>query len=83
MIINQMSSGSLMFIYIAEISRSDTVMGTCMLTCMVSQMLQGMCTTYIINSWIGVIGLFAIFSLINLIAFLFIIIFVKETKGLN
>ena len=32
----QSSSGSLMYIYIAEICRSDSVLGACMLTCMLS-----------------------------------------------
>ena len=77
-----MSQGSLLIIYVAEIAKSDCVIGATIMSTNISNVVQGLATPYILNSRIGVVGLFFIFAIINLLGFLFVTVFLKETKGL-
>ena len=71
-----------MIIYIAEVARSDSVLGICLFTNMLSTTIQSLTSTFIMNSSLGIHGLFYTLSGIQLVAFIFFLTFMMETQGL-
>lgn len=57
-IIFQMTTGSLFFIYVSEVASSDAVMGLCIFAQQFSTTVQSMTTVMLLNSKLGVDGLF-------------------------
>jgi len=54
----QCTQGSAIFIYIAEVVSSDSVMGLCLFTLMFGLTTQSMSATYVFNSKLGINGMF-------------------------
>ena len=82
-IIFQMTTGSLFFIYVSEVVSSDAVMGLCIFTMQFCTTLQSMTTVWLLNSKLGTDGLFYVLGGIQVVAFITLWIFVKESKGLS
>jgi hypothetical protein len=79
----QMSQGSALFIYIAEVSNGDSVMGMCLFCLMFGLTLQSFSTTFLLNSKIGVSGMFYILGFVQVFAVTILYFFMKETEGLT
>lgn len=69
--------------YIAEVSESDSVMGMCLFVLMFGLTVQSMFTTCLLNSKIGIVGMFFVLGFIQVAAFTFLNFFMKETNGLT
>jgi len=59
-----MSIGSMFFIYVSEVVSSDSVMGLCIFTIQFCMTLQSMTTVWLLNSKLGVDGLFYLLGII-------------------
>jgi len=77
------TQGTAFWIYAAEIVSSDAVMGLCMFQCMLCLITESMTCSFIMNSKIGVNGLFYILGCVQVVAFLILNVILKETKGLT
>lgn len=53
-----MTTGSLFYIYVSEVVSSDAVLGLCIFTMQFCTTLQSMTTVWLLNSKLGVDGLF-------------------------
>ena len=82
-VVFQCTQGTAIFIYISEIVSSDSVMGLCLFAMMFGLTVQSMAFTQIMNSKLGVNGLFYVLGACQIIAFVVLSIFMKETKGLT
>ena len=60
----QATQGSALFVYIAEICDSDSVMGLCLFILMFGLTLQSMFTTCLLNSKLGVNGMFFVLGIV-------------------
>lgn len=69
--------------YIAEICESDSVMGICLFILMFGLTVQSLFTTVLLNSKIGVAGMFIVLGLVQCFAFSMLFMFMKETSGLT
>lgn len=65
--------------YIAEVCDSDSVMGLCLFIQMFGLTLQSMFTTCLLNSKLGVTGMFFVLGIVQMIAFGTLNLFMKET----
>jgi len=63
-LIFQCTQGSALFVYIAEVCDSDSVMGLCLFILMFGLTLQSMFTTCLLNSKLGVTGMFFVLGII-------------------
>ena len=82
-IVFQCTQGTAIFIYISEIVSSDSVMGLCLFTMMFGLTVQSMAITFLMNSKLGVNGMFYMLGALQVVAFVVLSIFMKETKGLS
>ena len=82
-LIFQCTQGSALFVYIAEVSDSDSVMGMCLFVLMFGLTVQSMFTTCLLNSKLGVVGMFFVLGFVQVAAFTFLNFFMKETNGLT
>ena len=81
--LHQLATGTLMYIYVAEVVTSDSVMGLCLFTMQFGMTLQSMSATLLLNSKLGVEGLFYVLGSGQVVAFIVLFFFLKETKGLS
>lgn len=82
-IVYQATQGSILLIYIAEISTSDAILGICVFTTMVCTTIQSMTSTMLMSGTLGIDGLFFSLGAIQVVAFFFFTFFLKETQGLS
>lgn len=76
------STGNVAFIYCAEVT-VDQASGITMFFFFGSLCLVSLTSEYLMASFLQVPGTFMLFGLINLIAFVYCLIMIKETFGLN
>jgi len=67
-----------MIIYIAEIARSDSVLGICLFCNMMGTTIQSLFSTLIMNSSLGIHGLFYTLAGIQLVAVTIFLTFMQE-----
>ena len=79
----QMTQGSALFVYIAEVSDSDSIPGLCLFILMFGMTLQSFFTTSLLNSKLGLSGMFLVLGLIQVVAVSVLYFFMKETSGLS
>lgn len=79
----QATQGSALFVYITEICDSDSVMGLCLFILMFGLTFQSMFTTCLLNSKLGVNGMFYVLGIVQMIAVVVLSLFMRETKGLS
>lgn len=60
----QCTQGSALFVYIAEVCESDSVMGICLFITMFGLTFQSLFATVLLNSKIGVAGCFCVLGFI-------------------
>lgn len=82
-IVYQASQGTAFWIYVPEVVSSDSVMGICLFTQMLQMNCQSVSTLYVLNSKIGVNGLFLGIAAVHFIAMTIFWYFLKETVGLT
>jgi len=72
-----------MFIYVAEIVVTEVAMGLSLFSLMLTMTIQSMFSTCLINSKLGLDGLFYVLGLMQLIPFVYFALCLKETQGLS
>ena len=63
----------------AEVCTSDAVMGVCLFSLMFFMTLQAMTATYFMNTKLGIHGMFYVLGCVNLVGFVLMYTFIKET----
>lgn len=76
----QVSSGCITFIYLAEVC-VDAGMGVVQVCMFLTNVIMAFSISFLIDSAIGVSGTFWIYAGLNLLATIFCVIFVQETRG--
>jgi hypothetical protein len=78
-----MTEGPAFWVYIGDVVSSDSVIGICLFFQQILLNAQSMGTIYLINSPVGVNGLFYLLGIVQVAAFFIFTFFLKETKGLS
>ena len=75
----QTTQGSGFWVYVSEIIKSDSVIGVSLFTNMMCMTIQSMSTPALLNSNLGVIGIFNMLGFIQVFAFIVLASIIKET----
>ena len=68
--------------YAAEVA-VDTALGLCILALFLSLLEKAVTMEFMVHSWMGPEGMFFLLGTVTILGAIFILIFVKETKGLS
>ena len=83
LVVYQSTEGPAFWVYIGDVVSSDSVIGICLFFQQILLNAQSMGTIYLINSPVGVNGLFYLLGIVQVAAFFLFTFFLKETKGLS